>query len=312
MNIANFSTGIAGEYRFVVTRPDGTQEDTGWFHNLILDQGLDRIGSAVSAPIFNYCRVGTGASTPVVTQVALDSQLAASAVNNQAASTTNDGSPLYRTTITYNFAFAQGAVVGNISEVGVGWSNVGNTLFSRALILDGNGQPVTITLVAIDQLTVYYRLRIAPPVTDATGTMMIGSTSYGYTSRIASAASFASIVFFLTYGHDYIGGPGLSASSAYAAGSTLGAITAANPTGTGCGAPNNATVQPYVNGTFYRDTIWNWSISTGNGTGGIQAILFALGPPYNYIKFQVRFDTPIPKTSTNVLTLTNRFSWARE
>jgi len=306
-NVVCFGSGISGEYRMIVTKPDGSTFDTGWFDNLILNQGLDRIGNGGLNPIFQFCRVGTGTSTPVVTQTSLDAQIAASNSIGAATSTANSGSPLYETTLVNTCVFTQGSVVGNITEVGIGWATTGSTLFSRALILDNLGAPTSITLTAIDQLTVYYRVRIVPPLTDYTGSVVIASTTYNYTSRVASVGSFGNVQWIFTY--DYFSSPGASAT--YAAGSTLGAITAYGPTGTQSGATGSVSNGTYTNGNYYKDSTWSWSITQGNATGGIQAIRFSWGQTYQPFGFQIRFDTPIPKTNTNVLTLVMRFTWYR-
>lgn len=307
-NVINIGAGISGEYRLVVTKPDGTvSTDTGWFKNLIVNQGLDRIGNGGLNPIFNYCRVGTGNSTPAVTQTSLDAQIAASNAIGAATSNTNEGAPLYRTTLVNTCVFPQGSVIGNITEVGIGWATTGTTLFSRALILDNLGFPTSITLVAIDQLTVYYRVRIVPPLTDFSGSVTISGTPYNYTSRVASVGSFGNIQYLFTY--DYFSSPGTS--STYAAGATLGAITAFGPTGTQSGTAGSVSNGSYTNGNYYKDSNWSWSITQGLATGGIQAIRFSWGQTYQPFGFQVRFDTPIPKTNTNVLTLTMRFTWFR-
>jgi hypothetical protein len=246
----------------------------------------------------------------VNTQTSLDAPLgSASAANSTANSTANEGAPLYRTTLTFAYTFTQGAVVGNISEVGIGWATTGNTLFSRALILDNLGSPTTITLVAIDQLTVYYRLRVAPTLTDATGSVTIGSTTYNYTSRVLSAASFGNVQYIFSYGHEYLAK--LYIATTYQAGAGLASITSSVPTGTQSGTTSAGSLIAYTPGTFYRDSSLSFSITQGNATGGIQALSLVYGEPYQPFKFQIVFSAPIPKTNTNVLTLTIRFSWAR-
>lgn len=303
--------GISGEYRIVVNKPDGTvSTDTGWFKNLILDQGLDRIGSSTGSEyVLRYCRVGTGNSTPAVTQTSLDAQIAASNFFNTATSGTNEGAPLYRTTLTHTCVFPQGSVIGNITEVGIGWATTGTTLFSRALILDNLGFPTSITLVAIDQLTVYYRVRITPPLTDTSSSVTISGTPYNYTVRVASVASFGNLTPLFNPG---VFSGATSSPVTYAAGATLGAITATGPVGTATGGTTGiATNLTYSIGSYYKDSNWTWSITQGNATGGIQAIRMQWGRPYATFQFQIRFDTPIPKTSTNVLTLTMRFTWFR-
>ena len=306
-NVINFSSGIAGEYRMVVTKPDGSTFDTGWFDNLIVNQGLDRLGNGGLNPIFNYCRVGTGNSVPTVTQTQLDAQIAFSNTIGAATSTSNSGSPLYQTTLINTCVFPQGAVVGTIAEVGIGWATTGTTLFSRALILDNLGSPTTITLVAIDQLTVYYRVRIVPPLTDFSGSVLISSTNYNYTTRVAQVASFGTNQYMFTY--DYFSSPG--ASLTYGAGSALGAITSSGPTGAQTGTAGTVVNGSYTIGNYYKDSTWSWSISQGLATGGIQAIRFTWGSIYQTFTFQLRFDNVIPKTNTNVLTLIMRFTWYR-
>lgn len=299
----DLQTKLVGEYRLVVNRADGTVKDSGWFSNLILNQGLDFLGSSSLGPL-RYAHVGTGTSTPVVTQTALDSFLAsAQALNSSAAnSVVNEGASLYRCTLTYSYAFAQGAVVGNVTEIGVGTTSTSGNLFSRARIVDNLGNPTSISVVALDQLTVYYRVRLAPPLTDATGTVTISGTSYGYTMRVASVASFAQAT-------SLIQSNAFSAANtvtAFQAGSVLGAITG-SPTSTSSGG--TVTTSAYTVGTYYRDSTLNWSISQGNLSGGIQCLTVSFGS--GVMSFQTRFDTVIPKTNTNVLALNIRFSWAR-
>lgn len=319
MSHLNLTTGISGEYKLVINRADGTIEETNWFSNIILDTGMDRMGlTTANIWVLQYARVGTGNSTPVATQTSLDAQIAASNQNGTAPATSpvivNEGAPLYRTTQTHSFAFNQGAVVGNISEIGVGWATTGTSLFSRALILDNLGSPTTITLVALDQLTVYYRIRLVPQVTDTTGSVTISSTPYTYTARVANVGSFGNFSnLFRGPVQDVLGSlttPYGPDSTTHSAGSTLGAVTSV-PTLQSGAAPTVA-FGTYSNGSFFRDDIFTWSITQGNATGGIQCITLAyVSAGGSYIRYQYRFDTVIPKTSTNTLTLTVRISWAR-
>ena len=306
---------MGGEYKIVVTKPDGTTHETGWFDNIILNQGLDRIGSSVNQ-VISYAQVGTGTSTPAITQTGLDAPIAGSAQQTSPnGGVTNSGSPTYTENFVWFFAFAQGAVVGNITEIGVGWAASGNTLFSRALILDNLGSPTSITIVAIDQLTVYYRLKIVPPVSDVSGTVTIGGTPYNYTARVANVGSFSNSTW--TFWASQIGRPGsltypntVDSSSAptYGAGSVLGAITG-SPT-LASGTSGTATAGTYTPGTFTRDDTWNWTIAQGNATGGVQAIMLGYSVQ-GFAQFQYRFATPIPKDNTKTMSLTTRITWTR-
>lgn len=307
----NLQAKLEGEYRLVITRGDGSVEDTGWFPNVILNQGLDRLGDSAGIAIMRYAQVGSGNIAPAITQTSLQTYVAGglSSPDSQASAFTNEGSPLYRTTLTYTFVFTQGSVLGNITEVGCGWGSSGATLFSRALILDGGGSPTSITLVAIDQLTVYYRLRIAPVITDTTGSVTLNSIVYNYTMRVAQVGSFANIQFLLNSSNNF-STVSSSGFTGYPAGSVLGSITSAGPSGSPA-ASGTASSSTYSPGTYYRDATFTFNTAQGNAAGGIQCIRFTWPQSYSVINFQTRFDTPIPKDNTKVLTLVLRYSWAR-
>lgn len=129
-----------------------------WFRNLILDAGLERMGTAA---FITTCAVGSGSSTPVVSQTALDT-LVASTTTQQATNSGAQSSSPYFGWKRITFRFATGVAAGNLSEVGVGWG--ASTLFSRALILGGgssasctgsiSGTTMTVTAVSSGTLVV--------------------------------------------------------------------------------------------------------------------------------------------------------------
>ena len=297
---------LAGKYNLVVKHADGSTTETGWFDNLILDSGLDLVGLGTAV---QFSFVGAGASTPVASQAQLDSQIGGyGSFTFTGVSSVNSGSPNYVATLTWPFHWAQGAVVGNVSEIGIGPNTSGNGLFSRALILDNVGSPTTLSLVSTDQLTAYYALSFTPNTSDTTGSVVIAGVTYNYTMRLANAASFVSSYPYLVATSGAIGI--LQASQVYVYGSdaTLGPITgqpSASSSATGC----TVTPASYGNGTYHLDNVLSMTISQCNVTGGIKAILlpFATG---SSIVYKVLFDTPIPKTALNTLSLTFRFAWS--
>lgn len=297
----NISNRLAGEYRLVVNEGTWMERDFGWFPNLILNQGLDSIGGANTHGSLSHCRIGTGTSAPAATQSALEAQVASA--GNNGASYVNEGSPNYGAFLTRQYAFAQGAVVGNMAEIGVGGNSTGATLFSRARIVDGSGNPTVITLTSIDQLTVYYRLRWLPPLVDATGNLTLSGVDYPYTLRAANVNAW--------------GGGGASFllpddamrcinGTAYPSSSTLGALTG-TPSGSGTTLGSSHTPSSYTAGTYTRTTTISASTSTANTAGGIGAMMFEFVAKY----FQVKFTTPIPKDNTKTLSFPITISWAR-
>ena len=302
---------LMGEYCVEIKRGDGTTETTGWFKNLILNQGLDRLGVTSNDAVIAYAQVGSGTATPAVTDTQLQTYVASSASNSQADSVSNSGSPDYYGQLTWEFVFTQGAVVATIGEVGVGWGNTaGNNLFSRALILDNLGSPTTISVTSIDQLTIYYRLRVYPPLTDVTGTINISSTNYNYTLRVNNVTAFNNSIYTFSNAPYF---NKCNAGTAYEPGVTMSAITVNGLTGSTTPSSQTTTVSSgsYTTGNYYLDSTITWSISQGNGTGGLQGIVFGWGVVYAPYSFKMVFDNPIPKDNTKTFSITMRFSWAR-
>lgn len=303
--------GFKGEYKLVVNRPDGSVYETDWMKNIITDIGLDYIGNPTAVygndqAIPRYFRIGTGTSTPLATNTKLDNQIASSNGNSgYSTTTTRDG---YTYTTTWPYTFPQGAVVGNCTEMGVGWesSNSGNSLWSRALILDSSGNPTTLTLTSIDQLTAYYRCSLVALTVDITGSFQIGSTTYNYTGRPYNLLNSTWISpipnFNIWYVNQMLGGN---------ANCSLVSKDASSPSYTDL-LPVSQVQSVYINGSKYRDTTITVGINFGNFSVGsppvigIKTISFG-----NTGYWQYEFDQPIPKTNTQELTMTFRISWDR-
>ncbi len=308
---AMFGAKLKGEYRLEVRREGKLIKETDWFDNLVLNTGLNRLpsGSAVTV-----CRLGTGSSTPTESQTSLDSQIA-STTSYSLSSSTNKGAPYYQAEHTMAYSFSQGAVVGNITEIGVGWGTTSGTLFSRALILDTNGNPTSITLTSIDQLTVYYKISVYPTLADTTGSFVINGTTYTYVSRPAGVSGFGNTAGLIRDG---------SLLSAYYIGSyratpnypVIGGYTS-NITGTvdqswfpGIGH-NNVSVgaSTYINDSFYLDHTWYANINGLNSAGGIAA--FNIGYAFNTVSYQIVLNQAIPKDNTKTFSITTRINWGR-
>lgn len=293
---ASINVGIKGEYKAVVLRDGQVHHETDWFDNLILNSGLDYLGSDSLGVANAYCRVGTGTTPAAVNQTNLIAQVASKLYTD--TDLTNLGvSQDYASLITYQYIFDQGALSTTITEVGVGWDASGSSLFSRALFSN------SITVTSIDQLIIYYRFRIEPPLSDINGSLIIDGTSYNFTSRVAEVAtfglsinllvpsSFSRITDCITYGDTAELGPvtgNLSASS------------------TGDGA-DSYTYQTYVSESLTRTTTASYLPSSSNIPGGIKGFrVFGL-----YFKWQMLLNNPIMKDNLNLFTLTFRVGWSR-
>lgn len=289
--------GLGGWYKIEAVRPDGRRRVLAdWFPNLITDGGLNRY---TSGSIISTCVVGSGNTAPQNTDTQLQT-LVASTTSVLSSALGAQGSAPYYGYSQKTFRFAAGAAAGNLSEVGVGWSTT--TLFSRALILDGGGNPTTITVLADEYLDVFYELRNYVPTADSTFNIQISATTHACTLRAAQATNAVWRPSETTAG---------SVSLSVYNGSINASVTG-TPSGTA--ASNSQTFQAYSNNSNQRDWTSELGLSEGNLAGGIKSILsFAAGAGTTPAggSFQTELNPVINKTSTNVLTLNGRCSWAR-
>lgn len=303
MILGTSHTTLSGEYRIVVKQNDTIKHDTGWFKNLILNSGLNRIGTANSGDtprLIAYCKLGTGTSTPNVNQTALDNQIAVKGFFSNSGSG-NQGATTYAGRIQYLYKFDYGEVVGTISEVGVGWDlGVGN-LFSRTLV-----QPAPITITANEFLEVYYRLDFIPILTDTSGTANIAGTNYNFTIRRTGVNNYAPIE-----NTNYLSGR----SSILAAYSGFSLVPITNEvTAIPLGYSSEYSTAAYINDSYYLDTTLTIYGSTMNNINGFvywMGIRSLNAPQYYLGAYQIRLNTPLTKLFYQTLSLTIRNSWAR-
>ena len=301
---------VEGWYKIEAIKPDGSRRVLAdWFPNLITDAGLEYMADASNW--LQYCQVGSGSSAPKV----LDTALAARIASSDSLQSTLDGAqatePYYvwrRRTVRFN----EGVAAGNLSEVGMGWASEGS-LFSRALILDSEGDPTTITVAADEILDVTYEFRFYPKTTDDTGSVILSGNiggEYNYVMRAASVTSSN-----LSSGWS-IGATGTSMgktpapSITYARDGDIEGITG-SPSGGGYAA-SSATPQLYENGSLERKMTVVWGPNNGNAPGGIRSFQVKLG--IGTFQFRVGLqgtDAPIPKTDQGELSLTFMHSWGR-
>ena len=285
------------------------------FPNLILNQGLDRM--ALPEPfILNACQVGTGSAAPAETQTALQTFLAGTSNRVSTTKSIQSSSPFWGS-LSVTYEFAVGAAAGNLTEVGVGWATTGSILFSRALIVDGSGSPITITILSDEILQVIYTLRLYPVEADTPAVVTISGTNYTFTRRPA----FVTNVDVWAYITD-VGGPtsiagfGIPTLGGLPAAHSVGmGLITAGPTGTAITA-NTRTNATYVTGTYNRDSTMIWNIGSANfGVGGIQSFVVNAGRGGSgggsSGTYQYGVSPAIPKINTQVLTLNHRMTWNR-
>jgi len=295
VNAIQHKFGMAGFYKVDVFSSDGVlRRSTGWFKNKILTQGLDQVGNSNSW--ISCSQLGVGNSTPTSADTALNSYVCGTSNVINSVPTAQTTTPYYSSLVqTWQFTpAAHGNTAYNFSEVGVGKQTATGGLFSRQLILDGSGNPTTISVLADEYVNVTYELRLYPPLTDVTGSATIGAGTYTTTLRAASVTSalWASVLGSKA-------GPS-GGGTAWSTGSVQ-PITSA-PSGTSLLA-SSVTASTYANGNFYVDIT---CVSLINQTIGINSFVL----PTTLGECQIGLSPTLNKDNTEQLTFVVRVSWA--
>lgn len=291
--------GMLGRFRLQVFGPDGgLRKDTGWFNNLILDAGLNRIGSGLA--VATYCHVGAGSSAPTVSETSLQSLIGTAAGSSSSGGFDSTGAAHFGWE-RIKYRFEAGVAAGNVSEVGVGWGTGASSLFSRALILDAGGTPNTITVLPDEVLDVTYELRLYPPMTDTSFVLPISGTNYSCVGRASNAQSgYWSPGRLMLYGTN---------SSSPSLGVYSGTIGAMSGVPSGSSASSSFSYDAYSNNSLQRTGVASYNLTTGNFAGGIQAL--SLACPGDW-QMQFSVTPAIPKNNTKVLTIRVVTSWSRK
>lgn len=302
---------LAGYIQVIIQHKDGTKTEIPWFRNLITNQGLDMLGSFAGYNTLGYmpshCAVGTGNTTPAVTDTKLVNEIAHTPVFGQATNLSSSsyvsGSPSYWSYLG-TWTFAQGAVVGNIAEIGFGGPLTSGstfvTCYARSLIKDNLGNPTTISVTSTDILTVNYEMREYINVTDTATTVTISAVVYNITVRRVAITTPPP-----GYAYTAVYSSGLYRSTAFTGG--LAAVTASTPLGSSLGYIDGA-LGSYTNGNYYISCTVVAGVSNWNNGGGIPTVTIE---HFKFGNWQVAFSPNIPKDNTKQLTLVWTVSWSR-
>lgn len=287
---------LEGRIKLEAAKEDGsTRVLADWFNNLILDQGLNRMGSGTW---ISAAQVGTGNTAPANSDTGLSAYVAGTSTIQAQSQGANGAAPYYGF-ILRTFRFAQGAAAGNLAEVGIGWATSGSNLFSRALIKDAGGTPTTVTVAADEFLDVSYELRCYAPAETTLGPVTISGTDYTFVVRpslVTNGSSWAPQITLAVSN---------TISSQVFYNGAIGAVTA-QPSGVSSGV-SSCTPQAYSNNSLQQDFQIFCDLNTANLSGGLSALFFGstIGA------FQCSISPPFNKTATKLLTLNVRVSWAR-
>lgn len=301
----NLKSKVQGQYTLVIRDAETgkIKRQLEPFNNLITDFALNLCGTVGFSTTFGY--VGTGTNPAA----ASDTNMGVFKVGSSdtAFSTITATAPSWYYSWVVTVRYGAGVITGNITEVGIGRDPAPlNNLWSRALIVDGSGNPVTLTILPNEILDVIYTLRYYPPgVSDFTGSFALNGVTYNYNARLANAAS-------TSIGPGNVArGPAIEAVFGGAS-SVLGPVTG-EPTGVLAAGGTTSTLA-YTNGSYTANALTSFSLSQGNiADGGIQCFKtsMAIGSSMFNSRHQFQLDQKIPKTNMNTMSFTMSQTFGR-
>lgn len=298
------SAGTSGHFSIIGTLPDGrSRVIADWQPNLITDAGLERWGTG--APVAN-CSVGSGNTPPTVNDTGLVEFIAQQSSVPSVTEGAQASAPYYGWA-RWTFRFNPPGANHNLSEVGFGWGANGSNLWSRALIKNNEGVPVTVTWLGSETLDVVYEARKYPWLGDVPYETTISGQTYSGVircSRVTYTGPANSYLggweFERTYAQSlglYNSSPSYSFVTVY--NGTIGAITSSPSGSSGYNTYALATFDPYAAHSRKRTGKAVFSASTANLSGGITAIQHrnSVGT------YQMSVSPAIPKVADFTLTL---------
>lgn len=290
---------VAGYYKIVARNKDTNQERilADWFPNLITNNGLNMLNVG-NNNAFGHCYVGSGNNPPLPTNSTLQSFVAAVAGGHGITETAQSTAPYYGKAVR-SFTFNPGGAVGNLSEVGVGNGLAGTNLFSRALIADAEGNPITITVLPDDYLTVLYELRLYPPEGITTATVTIAGVETEVTVQAIN----------LTNTNAWMPMQNAAYNNNICCNQAAN-VSLFNPAGNGIGSVSYSSISSvglYVADNLYRDARISLGLNEANSATGIGAMNISTWVG----QYKVTFNPPIVKDNTRTFSLDYRVAWGR-
>jgi len=298
----NSHVGFAGRFRLIVKRRGKVIEQTPWFANLVTDDGLDYAGERFIFPN-SRCTVGSGTTTPAVTDTTLENFVAAQQSASQVSKTRDSSTRWMWVSRITNHQFAIGAVVGTIAEVGIG---LDDPLFSRSLIKDEAGNPTTLTLTAADQLFVLYDHRL---YVDADPVALAFSANGEAQTGTARPIAFNSWdLYTATPGRFQV----MSGDYAYVGATALGAVTATDPVGYTQRfneVIGSSVKDSYVTGS--RERVFRLYMQGSGTINAFRTQWWGGGSSQYRMYWQYLFAPGVAKTADQTLELAVKVTWGR-
>lgn len=309
--------GFAGRFEFVVSGGQRGEVKLAEMNNNITDIGLDRLGVA---GIGEWCFVGAGNRPASDGDTSLESNTSESNIAH-AWNTFYEPGPPPRSAIIKTYRFAKGTATGTHSEVGIGWKETIDNkltprLWSRALIKDSNGDPLSITVLADEVLDVIYTLYMYLDLTDDVKYFMYKGVNRKATTRFHNVTRHAFMYSVLHRGLSTGTATGYQTCRFGGGESVLGDVytdPTFRPNIVGSYAGKKLSV--YVNGSREREI--SWTVPDTNYTSDNKIGVFVCTPHHSEgyqggtLEVKTLFEPPLEKDYTEEFTYTGKISWGR-
>lgn len=287
----NVGLEMQGFYTLKTHTADGkVTQSVGPFENLILNSGLDLLANNAISACLRVGRVGGGNTPPAQGDDQLDAEIA---FKSDGPFTSNINQAGRYAAFKRSTEFGQGQAAGNISEVAIGHSD--GTLFSRSLVKNAEGVPITLTVQANEFLTLEYELRVNQPTQDFNFTVD-GKTVVLRAANVNSSSRWSDLSFNLSSGNVFIYG--------FVSSDDLSPISGSLPFSSN-NSVSSVVNNAYTPGSFSRAGTMVWGIAKGNIL--VSSCAFGMGPSF----WQFSIDPPINKTNEDELTIDVSLTWAR-
>lgn len=303
--------GFAGRFKLALVGANGARRVVAEFNNRIVDSGLQALLylpiSWMSQPMLVNCVVGSSPEEVTDDQTSLGFTLARQPLKRVSPRTGLGGSP-YRTSQPFRCQFPVGTATGIVTEVGIEYIKYDfetaeylDVLFCRALILDSDGEPSSITVAEDEFLEVQYVLDTYIDVEDKVFTMSLPGGEHECVvrpcridSQLNSLHQGASLEKIASVYHPPNG--------------ALGGVTAEPEGYPGIlGRDHSVSYEPSAS-IVSRDITFELGRGVGNDPNGLAAIKTGW---VGYCAYQISFDPPIPKTVDSIFRLTLTLSVGR-
>lgn len=279
------------------------------FHNLIVDTGLDLLGTSQLDTILSHFAVGTSSTAPNAAQVSLGAQVG---ITNSSGGFGDQG-PTWAAGNTYIYArrtrvFTTEQANDVLAEVGVFTASSGGTMWCRSLLKDSGGAATTIVKTNEFQLRVDYEVRLYPPNGwgDYTFDALVNGVSRTLTARPLGTSNIIAWNV-LSFGLAPSTLHNVAVNEARFTGlATDVALRAASSTTSFAVTTTNKVNSAYVAGTHYREQTQEWNGSAANDTN-----YFLWGWNGMASTFQALFPVAFTKNNTQKFTIIARILWAR-